>query len=141
MIIFSLIYQAINVLQVIRNIAYADNDHFANFLSVSLLNNKQSLKGIQDKFPLYKRNYTNINVENLLTDFENIDWKYNVINHRVSLNEAVLSLITNLTALCDKHAPMKKVPKRTSIGAKSPFSRPAVVKVVDQLELFNHSLH
>ena len=94
------------------NIAYADSDHFANFLSVSLLNNKQSLKGIQDKLPLYKRNYTNINVENLLTDFENIDWKYNVINHRVSLNEAVLSLIANLTALCDKHAPMKKVPKR-----------------------------
>ena len=29
----------------------------------------------------------------------------------------------------------------TSIGAKSSFSRPAVVKVVDQLELFNHSLH
>ena len=61
---------------------------------------------------MYKRNYTNINVENLLTDFENIDWKYNVINHRVSLNEAVISLIANLTALCDKHAPMKKVPKR-----------------------------
>ena len=30
---------------------------------------------------------------------------------------------------------------KTSIGAKSSFSRPAVVKVVDQLELFNHSLH
>ena len=29
----------------------------------------------------------------------------------------------------------------TSIGAKSSFSRLAVVKVVDQLELFNHSLH
>ena len=41
---------------------YADSDHFANFLSVSLLNKKQSLKGIQDKFPLYKRNYTNVNV-------------------------------------------------------------------------------
>ena len=29
----------------------------------------------------------------------------------------------------------------TSIGAKSSFSRTTVVKVVDQLELFNHSLH
>ena len=86
---------------------YADSDHFANFLSVSLLNNKQPLKGIQDKFPLYKRNYTNVNVENLLTDFENIDWSYNVINHRVRLNEAMLNLIANLTDLCDKHAPMK----------------------------------
>ena len=28
----------------------------------------------------------------------------------------------------------------TSVGAKSSFSRPAVVKVVDQLELFNHLL-
>ena len=28
-----------------------------------------------------------------------------------------------------------------SIGTKSSFSRPAVVKVVNQLELFNHSLH
>ena len=67
------------------NIAYADSDLFANFLtlSVSLLNNKQSLKGIQDKFPLYDCNYTNINVQNLLTDFENIDWGYNVINHKV----------------------------------------------------------
>ena len=34
-----------------------------------------------------------------------------------------------------------RVMKQTSIGAKSSFSRPAVVKVVDQLELFNHSLH
>ena len=97
-------------------IAYAYSDHFANFLSISLLNNKQSLKGIQDKLPLHKRNYTYINVENLLTDFENIDWKYNVINHRVSLNEPVLSLIANLTALCDKHAPMKKVPKKSIIS-------------------------
>ena len=30
---------------------------------------------------------------------------------------------------------------KTSIGAKSSFSGPAVLKVVDQLELFNHSLH
>ena len=30
---------------------------------------------------------------------------------------------------------------KTSIGAKSSFSWPAVVKVVDQLELFNHSQH
>ena len=96
------------------NIAYADSDLFANFLilSVSLLNNKQSLKGFQNKFPLYNRNYTNINVENLLTDFENIDWGYNVINHRVRLNEAMLNLIANLTALLDKHAPIKKVFKR-----------------------------
>ena len=35
----------------------------------------------------------------------------------------------------------KKRIEITSIGAKSSFSRPAVVKVVDQLELFNHSLH
>ena len=34
-----------------------------------------------------------------------------------------------------------KIIKLTSIGAKSSFSRPAVVKVVDKLELFNHSLH
>ena len=38
-----------------------------------------------------------------------------MINHRVSLNEAVLSLIANLTALCDKHAPMKKVLNEKSI--------------------------
>ena len=35
-----------------------------------------------------------------------------MINHRVHLNKAMLNLIDNLTALCDKHAPMKKVPKR-----------------------------
>ena len=38
--------------------------------------------------PLYKRNYSSIDVDLLLSDFNNVDWNINVLNKNVTLNEA-----------------------------------------------------
>ena len=62
--------------------------------------------------PLYKRNYSSIDVDLLLSDFNNVDWNINVLNKNITLNEAVLNFTVQLDILCDKHAPLKKVPKR-----------------------------
>ena len=61
---------------------------------------------------LYKRNYSSIDVDLLLSDFNNVDWNINVLNKNITLNEAVLNFTAQLDILCDKHAPLKKVPKR-----------------------------
>ena len=91
------------------NLAYADSDHFANFLTV--LDYKKKRKKHKDS-PIFKRNYTNINLDQLLSDFENIDWGAKVLDNSISLNEAVSHMIHLLNDLCDKHAPLTKVPKR-----------------------------
>ena len=62
--------------------------------------------------PIFKRNYTNINLDQLLSDFENIDSGAKVLDNSISLNEAVSHMIHLLNDLCDKHAPLTKVPKR-----------------------------
>ena len=62
--------------------------------------------------PLYKRNYSSINVDLLLSYFNNVDWNINVLNNDITLNETVLNFTAELNILCDKHAPLKKVPKR-----------------------------
>ena len=62
--------------------------------------------------PYYKRNYSSIDVDLLLSDFKNVDWNINVLNKDITLNEAVLNFTAQLDILCDKHAPLKKVPKR-----------------------------
>ena len=91
------------------NLAYADSDHFANFLTV--LDYKKKRKKHKDS-PIFKRNYTNINLDQLLSEFENIDWGAKVLDNSISLNEAVSHMIHLLNDLCDKHAPLTKVPKR-----------------------------
>ena len=92
------------------NILYADSDHYANFLSVSKLKDNHAAKRVHH--PLYKRNYSSIDVDLLLSDFNNVDWNINVLNKNITLNEAVLNFTAQLDILCDKHAPLKKVPKR-----------------------------
>ena len=62
--------------------------------------------------PLYKRNYSSIDVDLLLSDFNNVDWNINVLNKNITLNEAVLNFTAQLDILCVKHAPLKKVSKR-----------------------------
>ena len=91
------------------NLAYADSDHFANFLTV--LDYKKKRKKHKDS-PIFKINYTNINLDQLLSDFANIDWGAKVLDNSISLNEAVSHMIHLLNDLCDKHAPLTKVPKR-----------------------------
>ena len=92
------------------NILYADSDHYANFLSVSKLKDNHAAKRVNH--PLYKRNYSSIDVDLLLSDFNNVDWNINVLNKNITLNEAVLNFTAQLHILCVKHAPLKKVPKR-----------------------------
>ena len=92
------------------NILYADSDHYANFLSVSKLKDNHAAKRVHH--PLYKRNYSSIDVDLLLSDFNNVDWNINVLNKNITLNEAVLNFTAQLDILCGKHAPLKKVPKR-----------------------------
>ena len=94
------------------NLAYADSDHFVNFLTVfnNRVNNKYTKRN--ENSPIFKRIYTIINHDLLQDDFANIDWDTKVLNNNISLNEAVLNMIKLLTDLCDKHAPLTKSPKR-----------------------------
>ena len=62
--------------------------------------------------PLYKRNYSSIDVDLLLSDFNNVDWNINVLNKNITLNEAVLNFTAQLDIICVKHDPLKKVTKR-----------------------------
>ena len=81
------------------NILYADSDHYANFLSVSKLKDNHAAKRVHH--PLYKRNYSSIDVDLLLSDFNNVDWNINVLNKNITLNEAVLNFTAQLNILCD----------------------------------------
>ena len=92
------------------NILYADSDHYANFLNIYKLKDNHAAKRVYHL--LYKRNYSSIDVDLLLSDFNNVDWNINVLNKNITLNEAVLNFTAQLDILCDKHAPLKKVPKR-----------------------------
>ena len=94
------------------NLPYADSDHFANFPTVFnyKVNNKHTKR--HENSPIFKRIYKNINHDLLHDDFENIDWDTKVLNNNILLNEAVLNMIKLLTDLCDKHAPLIKIPKR-----------------------------
>ena len=94
----------------------------ATTLSISLLFLiiKKKRKKHKDS-PIFKRNYTNINLDQLLSDFENIDWGAKVLDNSISLNEAVSHMIHLLNDLCDKHAPLTKVPKRIIIYIFKPW--------------------
>ena len=70
--------------------------------------------------PLHKRNYSSIDVDLLLSDFNNVDWNINVLNKNITLNDAVLNFTAQLDILCDKHAPLKKVPKRKVNYSRAP---------------------
>ena len=80
------------------NILYADSDHYANFLSVSKLKDNHAAKRVHHS--LYKRNYSSIDVDLLLSDFNNVDWNINVLNKNITLNEAVLNFTAQLDILC-----------------------------------------
>ena len=92
------------------NLSYADSDHYANFLTIFGIKNKPAHNYV--KTPIYKRNYTTIDVDQLHTDFECVDWNDSVLKDSIPLNNAVLNLIDKLNILCDKHAPLIKVPRR-----------------------------
>ena len=106
------------------NVAYADSDHFANFLRVFKLKNDRKHKKQHDSPHVYKRNYTNINLDQLFADFENIDWINSVLNSTISLNAAILNMINSITELCDKHAPLIKIPK----GKMNYIYKPWIIK-------------
>ena len=92
------------------NITYPDSDHFGNFLIVPNMLSPPVRN--PDKSPIFKRNYSNINIDSLQSDFQCIDWTSTVLNDNVSLDNCVTNLINNITDLCDKHAPLKRVPDR-----------------------------
>ena len=82
-----------------------------------------------------------------IINFDNIIGKnFNTITNNVfCLSHPKNALIIGRTSSGKTNILMNLIAQNsvyeTSIEAKSSFSRPAVVKVVDQLELFNHSLH
>ena len=98
-----------NQFHIAGNILYTDSDHYANFLSVSEFKDNHAAKRVHH--PLYKSNYSSIDVDLLLSEFNNVDWNINVLNRNITLNEAVLNFTAQLNILCDKHAPLKKVLK------------------------------
>ena len=58
--------------------------------------------------PYTNVNYSSIDVDLLLSDFNNVDWNINVLNKDITLNEAVLNFTAQLNILCDKHASSQK---------------------------------
>ena len=93
------------------NIVYPDSDHFANFLCVSNILDHNTLRSSYTN-TIYKRNYTNINVDNLVHDFNQLDWDSDVLNNDITIDDSTSNLIRNLSSLCDEHAPLKHVPYR-----------------------------
>ena len=95
------------------NMSYPDSDHYANFVSVAGFLNQAAVRRQNNKHassPTYSRNLKNINIDNLNTDFDKIDWCF-VYNNTTDLHTATSNLIQHITELCDTHAPLKKVSK------------------------------
>ena len=107
------------------NLHYPSSDHHATFVvfDTYLAENKGKLN---TRHPLYRRNFDNIDIDNLNDDFNNYDWDSLVYSNK-NLDEAVRNLDNVLTELCDNHAPMQKMSNRKKKYCSKPYIDKALV--------------
>ena len=111
------------------NLLYPDSDHYATVLSVSNFFAKKSFKNPSSE-PLLKRNLSKISVEDLHRDFNDLDWASTVYDPSLDIHSATSNLIDNITMLCDKHAPMKPVPRRKVVYIHKPWISSEILSLI-----------
>ena len=90
------------------NLFYPDSDHFANF---TIFENYFGTSTHRVKEEVYRRNFKNINQDQLIQDVYDIDWN-NLVYAVENIDMATDNLINEVELLLDKHAPLQKISNR-----------------------------
>ena len=99
------------------NLYYDHSDHYGNFLIVKDL--LQSFHEI-NKPKIYRRNFKNIDLEKLETDFDNIEWE-NKVFYENNIDKCFENIIDETEKLLDRHAPLQEVSRRKSKYLTKPW--------------------
>ena len=91
------------------NLYYPDSDHYANFAIFEHYFVSSSQNNNPDE--VYRRNFKNIDQENLLQDVYNIDWT-SLVYTVSDIDSATENFVNEIESLLDKHAPLRKVSNR-----------------------------
>ena len=98
------------------NLFYPDSDHYANFTVFKNIFQSNKLRNTEQ----YRRDFKNCNPNNLLQEFNTLDWSdtvYNIDN----LETASENLINTLEQLYDKHVPLVKRSHRKAKYREKPW--------------------
>ena len=99
------------------NLHYPNSDHHATF---AIFDSYLGQDINNYNIPHLRRNFNNINDEQLTTDFNSYDWD-TLVYAEQNLDTAVNNLNDTLVELCDKHAPLEKVSNRKKKYCMKPY--------------------
>ena len=108
------------------NLHYPNSDHHATFVVFDAYQTGHEKDKSNSRSQLFRRNFSNINIENLTDDFSSYDWDSLVYNNQ-NLDETVCNLDNVLTELCDRHAPLQKMSNRKIKYCTKPYIDKALV--------------
>ena len=105
------------------NLFYPDSDHFPNFLIV-----KDFIKNtnVSPQHKLYRRNFKNIDNEQLNNDIDNINWYTKVVTE-TNIDKCFENIIDETYNLLDNHAPLIEVSHRKAKYCYKPWIDPQLL--------------
>ena len=108
---------------------YPDSDHYATFL---LVKNALERPASKSSPKLFRRNYKNINIEELKHECNIINWEELVIKEN-NVDKCFENIIDETQLLHDKHAPMKEISKRKAKHIQKPWIDKPLVEQIKRL--------
>ena len=99
------------------NITTSISDHMAQFLLKTT-----TYPAMPKKSPLvYKRNYKNFSKEHFLLDILEVNWDAHLFSQHNDVNDAIQKFCDIINTLLDRHAPLKRVPRKNQANKLKPW--------------------
>ena len=90
------------------NLTVGISDHLPSFMIIPK-NNQQHLP---KKHNLYKRNWKQLDRENFILDYFNVDWKVELKPERKDTNYSTAKFMEKMNGLVDKYVPLEKITQK-----------------------------
>ena len=105
------------------NIIYDISDHLPNFLIFD------KFSSLHNNVNLYKRDYSNFNSQDMISEFQSINWE--TINSSEQDSSSIFSSFYNvISTIIDKHIPVKQLSKRERKFLSKPWITSALRKSI-----------
>ena len=105
------------------NIIYDITDHLPNFLIFD------KFSSLHKNVKLYKRNYSTFNPQDMISEFQTINWQ-TVISSEQDSSSTLSSFYNVMSTIIDKHIPVKQLSKRERKFLSKPWITSALRKSI-----------